>query len=376
MPGNNFDLEKGVYQAYKKDFQNGVVTVGNICNANCFFCSQKWNPPGVVQDLKRFLTIEEIGHFSRRYLKKVACVGSALHVNSGEFFFHPQALEILSMLAPLRNLNGVLVFTNGKILTEKHARLFKKFGLTPSLSLSSADYISQNIAARGNYFNRSAFGNSLSLLQKYKVDYSIWIVPSKTAFESGKLQKIINSLINWGVKTIIMHRPGYTRFTPKMVAEELSIADASLLDFVAKNQKRGKADIVFEVPEIQELLLQLHFAVRQLLKMKRIANKKKLFLCPVPIEKKLSLVLSTLKIENYKIQSVKAEVFGGNVDCAGLLLIKDYITAIDQFFNSHHAWVPEVMILPQRSFDINLEDLSMTPARTLEEKYTTPVILA
>jgi len=117
-----------MYAAYKKDFQNGIISVGDVCNANCFFCSQKWNPPGVIKRLGRFLTMDEIKHFTT-YLYKVKWINSGIHTNTGEFFLHPNAIEILNYLAAndkLSEHNYSPVYSNGMGLTLEHILLLKK----------------------------------------------------------------------------------------------------------------------------------------------------------------------------------------------------------------------------------------------------------
>lgn len=144
-------MQKGVYESYKKDFQNGIISVGNVCSADCFFCSQKWNPPGVIKNLKRFLTMEEIKHFTSLYLDNVRIVASALHNNSGEFFLHPNAAEILNFLAARgKLLKHTVIFTNGMDLTAEHVKVVKKLNLYISLSLNSSNI----------YTRKSIMGNS------------------------------------------------------------------------------------------------------------------------------------------------------------------------------------------------------------------------
>ena len=104
-------LPRNVYDAYRRDFQNGTITLGNLCNAKCFFCSQSMNPPNVIQDYRKFLTFKQVTHFVDNYLHPTRriSIGSAIHLNSGEFFLHPRAADILRSLPP-RPIN---VFTNG-----------------------------------------------------------------------------------------------------------------------------------------------------------------------------------------------------------------------------------------------------------------------
>ncbi len=368
-------MEKSIYDAYKKDFQNGIVTVGNICSANCFFCSQNYNPPGVIQSLKRFLSIEEIKHFINLYLNKVKWIASGIHTNSGEFFLHPNAAEILNFLGTKKKLDGIGIFTNGMNLTIEHIKLIKKLNLFLYLSLNSANVVSRMNIMDGSYLgNRNAI-NSLEILDRYSVEYSVWVVPFNSALNNGDLENSIKYLKNYKCRNVKIHRPGYTKYTPLDIAKELAISDRVLLDFILNMRKRYKINITFEVLFGLEKIKIIFGAIRMLFNNKMYSKKRKLFLCSYGMKEIVISMLKTNRFDKYNIKVVKSNVFGGNVDCAGLLLVEDFVLAIDEFLKQNKDKKPEVLILPRRSFDINLEDLSMVSPRILETKYKTQLIL-
>ena len=241
---NPFNISGKIYEAYKKDFQNGMITVGNICSSSGFFCSQKWNPPGIFQNLNRFLTLDEIKHFSNLYLKDVNGIGSAIHNNSGEFFSHPRAIEILDFLALSDKIcKQVPLFTNGFGLTEEIIKACKKIGLYLSFSLNSFDpWIRTNMMGGSYEQNKNAI-DSIYKLDKYNVSYCIWIVPLKSNLENGDLERTIQRLNLSKASHIFIHLPGYTKYTPPRVIEELSISQEELQKFILAMREKYKIKI-------------------------------------------------------------------------------------------------------------------------------------
>ena len=371
------NMPRDVYEAYKKDFQNGCVTVGNICSANCFFCLQKWNPPGVIKDLKRFLTMKEIKHFTNLYLNRIECISSAFHTNPGEFFLHPNAIEILYFLATRnKSLKNLGIFTNGMDLSVEHIKIIKKLNLYLYLSLNSADIITRRKIMGGSYFKNKNAIDSIYTLDKYDVNYHVWIVPLRSNLNNGDVESTIRYLKNSKVESIDIHRPGYTKYTPSHIAKELTIPDKELFEFILLMKKKHKVNIDIERLSAGSKFKDIFYRLRTLFKnTKNLHIKKKLFLCSKAVEDILPLVLIKMEMQNYKIKVVESKVFGGNVDCAGLLLVEDYICAIEEFLRQSQNRKPEVIILPRVSFDINMEDLSMTPVRKIQNRYKLKLIL-
>lgn len=371
------NIPKDIYEAYKKDYQNGMVSIGNVCAANCFFCSQRWNPPGVIKDLKRFLTIEEIKHFTDTYLDKASVIASAFHTNIGEFFLHPDAAEILDFLAGKNKLKkNTMIVTNGMDLTQNHIKIIKKLNLGLFLSLNSANIaIRKEIMGSSYQKNKNAI-DSVHLLDKYGVSYSVWIVPLRRTLDNADVENTVRFLKKSKARSINIHGPGYTKYTPSNIARELAISDKELFDFVLSMKQKYNVNIDLErMTSISKVSVLFNMLSKLFMDEKSLNSKKKLFLCAATVEEELSLLLKQLKIKNYKIKTVKSRVFGGNIDCAGLLLVEDYLYAIKEFLEKEKNKKPEVIILPHRSFDINMEDLSMAPVKKIEDKYKIKLIL-
>ncbi|MBF0595088.1 MAG: radical SAM protein [Candidatus Omnitrophica bacterium] len=376
------DMEESVYQAYKKDFQNGVITLGNICSADCVFCSQKWNPPGVLQDLNRLLTWRETKHFIDEYLVKVGlnpdvepAMGSALHTNSGEFFLHPDAAKILQYLKSKNKVQDKqVIISNGMNITQEHVRLIKKLKLGIQMSLNCCDIEARRAIMKGSYLQNKNAVEAVDLFEQHGISYEIAIVPYKKYLHNGVLEDVFRCLKGHHVKSFVVHKPGHTRFTPDAIAEELKIDDQELLDFGAmvrqKYQQRVSIDGYLSV----ERKMSEFFRIRSALaRMPFCWSQPKLFLCSQRAEQFIRFVLKKAEIKNYRFRAVEPRVFGGSADCAGLLTVEDYRLSVQEYLKENPK--PDYMILSKKSFDINHEDLKMVSAYKLQEMFNIKVIL-
>jgi len=374
-------MQKDIYEAYKKDFQNGWVSIGNICNVDCFFCSQKWNPPGVIKDLRRFLTMEEIKDFTNICSpEKIWFIGSGVHTNNGEFFLHPHAVEILDLFKTKNKLaKESFVFTNGMVdISVEHLKCIKKLNIVFCLSLNSANVSMRKKIMGSSYSKNKNAIDSIERLEKYDLDYFLTMVPLRSILDNGDLENTFKFLKNSKVKEIWIHRPGYTKLTPEPIAKELSIDDKELFEFVSLMRERYKVNVsvsTLSPVEIEKMLsrwLEVFFN-----KNKDLIKKRKLFLCSECVKDIFPLVLEKLKMQHYEIKVVKSKVFGGNITSAGLLLVEDYICAIDEFLKQGKKRKPECLIISSLSFDINKEDIRMVSYKEIENRcgikvYTAP----
>jgi len=372
-------MSQDVYEAYKKDFQNGIVSIGNICSANCFFCSQKWNPPGVIRSLNRFLTLEEIKHFVNNYLNTIRWINSGIHTNTGEFFSHPHASQILDFLSTKKKIASgeTCIFSNGMDLTQDHIKIIKKTELTLCFSLNSSNINFRKKHMGGSYIQNKNALVSFDLINKNNVSCFVWLVPFRSAISNGDLERTIRNIKKSKIENIMINRPGFTRFTPFDIAKELTIPDHELREFFSIMERKYK--IKTEIPgaliATEKIKVILNKLLRLLNNPTYSKTKKKLFLCSESAKDYLPLIFEKTKIKNYDIKAVKSRVFGGNVDCSGLLLVEDYIFAIEEYCEKRQNNPPELIILPSSSFDVNGEDLSMVSYKKIKEKYKVEVIL-
>lgn len=215
-----------VFEAYRRDFQNGTITLGNVCNAQCFFCSQTMNPPGIIQDYRKFLTLEQVNYFLRHYLDPTRniSIGSAIHLNSGEFFLHPRAAEIVRSL-PATPINA---FTNGMCVTEDHVLALKERGAQLSFSINDASLANRLALMGGRVIHHELAFGLLDLLEKHELAYSLWLLPTRSRLDNGDLEYSFKQLARLG-KHFCLHTPGFTKHAPEHVVRELDISIDELL---------------------------------------------------------------------------------------------------------------------------------------------------
>lgn len=368
-----------VYEAFKKDFQNGIVTLGDVCDADCFYCSQKWNPPGILRSLGRLLSLDEVEHFIERHLDEPKMIGSAYHVNSGEFFLHPDAVTILRMMGGKYHskLDKAIIFSNGLHLTEEMVRVVKELGLHVILSLQMLDSSRKGkVIGNTNSRNMKAF-DALRLLNRLEVSHSVAIVPLMQNVINGDFKATIDFVAELGTGSVLIHRPGYTKYTPPQVVKELVIPSQFFFEVIKRHRQKYNTKFDFSHNTRIGNAKRIGRAIIELLRReKELVNLRKLFLYAESVEEVFPLVLKELPVGDYESQMVKSNVFGGNVQAAGLLLVEDYIAAIEQFLQRRPGYRPEAMILPRMTFDKNNEDLGMTPAKRLEERFGIKLYLA
>ena len=97
-------------------------------------------------------------------------------------------------------------------------------------------------------------------------------------------------------------------------------------------------------------------------------NPKVLFLISKAVEKVFeNHVKKITHYDDYRIKVVKNNTFGGNIIVAGLLLVQDYIPAIEQVLSE--GYIPDLIVLPKDSFYFDELDLTGVSAYTIKDKF-------
>lgn len=74
-----------------------------------------------------------------------------------------------------------------------------------------------------------------------------------------------------------------------------------------------------------------------------------------------------------KVMETRSEFFGGNIAAAGLLVVSDFLGA---FVRLERTWVPDLVVLPRRAFDVWGRDLTGVPYKAFSSITGVPVVLA
>ncbi|MDE2027126.1 MAG: hypothetical protein KGJ11_01125, partial [Candidatus Omnitrophica bacterium] len=268
-----------------------------------------------------------------------------------------------------------MVISNGMNFRKEHIELLKGLKIGIQLSLFATDVSARMDVMKGSLSQNQRAIDTLDLFESQGIEYGVTIVPYKKYLRNGVMEKIFSDLKGHHVKEFVMHKPGYTKLTPANIVEELNIPDQELLDFGAmiwdKYQMNVRIEGVLPVEKNVSEFLRLSKSLEPL---RNLGNKFKLFLCSPKAHSLIKLVLRKMEMQDYELKPVESHVFGGSVDCAGLLTVEDYVIAINEYLTGGGKKV-DFIVMSKRSFDINKEDLKMVSVYKLEEIFNAKVLL-
>ncbi|MDI6869022.1 MAG: PDZ domain-containing protein [Coprothermobacterota bacterium] len=97
------------------------MPLGSACNLSCYFCSNRYNPPGIMVFNIPFLPSDLIKDliYSLNPQEKIIIGESATRLNEGEPLFHPQFLAIIKELRRAFPKTLIQITTNGILLSPK-----------------------------------------------------------------------------------------------------------------------------------------------------------------------------------------------------------------------------------------------------------------
>jgi len=107
-------------------------------------------------------------------------------------------------------------------------------------------------------------------------------------------------------------------------------------------------------------------------KVREAAAGKVLVLTSVPAGPLVRELVSRTDLE-VRVAETRSEFFGGNIMAAGLLVLSDFLRA---FEGLSRDWLPDVVVLPARAFDVWGRDLTGVSYKVFSQLTGVPVILA
>tara|TARA_Y100001963_G_scaffold153367_1_gene240000 strand:+ start:842 stop:2089 length:1248 start_codon:yes stop_codon:yes gene_type:complete len=381
MYQENTQMTERVYWGFKREYSLGLVNIGTPCNTKCFYCSQYWNPPDVIIAYPQWLTMDEIKHFLTFVPKRddgvtiIHDLGYGHHISNGEFFSHPQATEILKFFIKERCIIRGLD-SNGHFINEEQVKLLKILLSQHSgrgVKVNEDDSLPETHPEEGFWWgiylhltNYEKTKHTFELLDKYKIPYAVVIVISLNDLKNGKSEEWIRLLNeNHNPVEIEISHPGYTKYAPPNVVKHLDFTWDDGWEYIRKWRKKfPRIDINSEnrisPDRIDKSLNVLMYKYQN--------NPKVLFLISKAVEKVFeNHVKKITHYDDYRIKVVKNNTFGGNIIVAGLLLVQDYIPAIEQVLSE--GYIPDLIVLPKDSFYFDELDLTGVSAYTIKDKF-------
>ena len=353
------------------------LPISAVCNSHCIFCSNHLNPFHIKKNI--FRDIEDIklqlSLMSPQSTEPIRMSDSLPgRISEGEAFLHPEFFKILELVRR-RFLSNILCFTtNGSMLDEpflKDLSRFRPISITVSMHSTQPDLWAR-IFRKSQRAARQAI-RSLELIKKYHFDLIGTIVPVPKICGWDDIELTYEYFVSHGAKSMILYWPGYTVRTPSETVKELEYPLEEFLDFA--DRMRTKHKIPFQAFPDMKTSLDLPIkrivanTLRGNLKNKGGPYRRVLWLTSEAAYSRLSSIIdeNAPSFPNlHSIVLVKNLTYGGNIICAGLLMVNDFIIAGKQAIE---RWPDtELILVPGISFDTLLRDLQRTPAYRISDE--------
>lgn len=344
------------YKAVKSDYDSGIVITGSHCSRKCIFCFDRYIPNTILRVIP-FITKEEVYHFLHYIPNPVEFLGSSYHCRSGEISESPHFHDFLPLI--LSFSTSLFWITNGSGLTGDTIGLLKSHNIVISLSAITFDTHWMKHVMNQNHDDNVI--NKIHLIRNNGISYQVNFVPLKCLIESGDIFKSFDKLFAIDPECLIrIQMPSSCKYFTKEMQKELHFDYNEFKNNIRKLYPNRKitfsdeydANSRLESPEFQaKSFSKIESNIKKI-----CSNKKKhLLLCP---ERTYDFLkgLSSVNIKTIKVISS----LGYTNPCAGVLRIEDYISAINKEKDTF-----DIIILPRSSFDVNLNDFSLSNVNNL-----------
>jgi len=365
-------LGKDTYYVISSDYSKGKLDFGSICNGNCEFCFNKNFPKDVLKKIP-FLSIEEIQHFMYYVPSNFRYIGVSDHTQAGELFFHPGYKQILRIIRPYAD-GCYWIATNGVNLNEEAIKEVKNLGIPLALSITALK--TADVKKICHFPKIPDYGELFRLFSKHGLDFKIFVVPLKKNIKDKTVEKFVEYVINkTGAMDVTFLPPSYNKYTPAKIKRELKHDEKHLLNYLfglklkyKKINWMGKRLVDYDV-----LQKEIRKELKSQLRLLKTVEGEKLILHTKNVSRHIGAAAKELNLKNVHLQEVAPITIGGNITCAGMLLIDDYEHAIQKALKKKIRF--DKIVLPSISFGRDLLDISLKSPACLYKKYKTPLVI-
>ena len=371
-------FSKYMHETIAGGFQN-QLPISSVCNADCIFCSNNMNPFPIhrigfrdIDDIKKGIVLLNSNTPEIR-------IGDSLpgRISEGEALLHPEILLILRLIREKAPKSVIQLNTNGTTLTPDFINSLKEFK-PMKFTISYHSDVQENWC---RVFNLNA--------EKYKIARSCFdllvrndftvesaIVPLPNLFGYSDIEKTISNF-RFYTTSILAYLPGYSKYADNKLQGILDFDPVEMSQFLSKMRKKYKINI----HETHDILKPLNFTPFNLM-IKSYNSKFKnvlWMLSSAAFIRANKVIKSHLPYvpNNHHTVKVKNFTYGGNIDSAGLLMVKDFNRCIKKTLNKYaKANIKiDLIILPKIPFDRFGEDLTGENFSKLKDEYNIPIWL-
>lgn len=359
------------------------IPISSVCNCHCLFCSNHLNPFPITGGV--FRDIEDV---------KMQLAAMTAHdddirlsdslpgrISEGEALLHPRLFEILDLVRKKYFYNRLCFTTNGCLLDSAFLRKLAAYRpIEITISMHSTDpALWSRIFAKPEKDALTAIA-SLPLLKKFGMDLSGTIVPLPALCGWDGLERTYEYLVENGAKSMTLYWPGHTVQTPDAVRRDLACPLDEYTGFAQRMKERFKVPLA----PLPEMAGSLTVAVEAIAAKTLGGNPKTrggayanvVWLASRAAFDRLDAMVAekTASAANqHRVAAVDNLTYGGNIICAGLLMVSDFIAAgraaLDRWPET------DLFLVPAAGVDSLCRDLTGAPAHKIAEALGRPVWL-
>lgn len=374
---NGLTLSKYMYETFAIGATN-QLPISSVCNAKCLFCSNNMNPFPILRegfrplkDVKKGIAVLDPNNTAE------IRVGDSLpgRISEGEALLHPDLFEILKLIREKAPNRVIQMNTNGTVLTQDFVEKlvpFKPIKFTISYHSDKQENWSKVFSLNKEKY--SIARNSFFLLKSKEFIVEAAMVPLPTLFGYDDIENTIKNLRCY-TNHVIIYAPGFSKLASPKLAKILDVDYEELSEFLTKMRKKYKFSLDFTSDPLKPInFFPFDFMVRS------FNNKFKnvLWLFSEAAYDRAKKILDGynpyIPNSHYGVV-VQNKTYAGNINVAGLLMVKDFDKAINKALKdlAKQDIKIDLLVLPRVAFDRYGDDLMEDNYSILSEKYNIPV---
>jgi len=346
------------------------LQITSKCNAKCMFCSNEQNPFEVKRCAFRDIReIEKVVWAMPFNLNTPISLNESLpgRISEGEAFIHPKFFEILEIIRRKFPFLLIKITTNASKLTPEFIDKLKNFNpLEISISTTSItkEFWKKSYNLTDKHYDIAY--NSYKLLKENNIAVTVNLVPMPSLVGWNDLEKTIKF---YAPSFFYIYGPGYTKYTKGDLSKfEYDKMELSL--FLERMSYRY--GFIYEWPLNPRAPLELdHKNLFHTMKNFVVNGRKNfLWLSSVAARERFEKVINSLAVGlpvKNNVIDVKNHTYGGNIEVAGLLVLKDVEKTLNEYLKSNEK--PDIVFIPRIFLDRFGFDLSGDNVNDFFKKY-------
>ncbi|MBI2440281.1 MAG: radical SAM protein [Lentisphaerae bacterium] len=365
--------------ATNRDFAQ--LSISAVCNSRCIFCSNRQNPFAVTSNIFRDLADIKLqlslmlSHYAGPIRLSDSLPG---RISEGEAFLHPDFFKILELIRRRFLTNPLCFTTNGSMLDAtflKNLAQFRPIELTVSMHSTRPELWAYIFKKKESDALRAL--NALALIREHRLSLIGAIVTLPELCGWRDLERTYANFVAQGAKSTIIWWPGYTKHAPPEMLRDLQCPLADFTDFVARMRRKHPIPLL----AMPDMRAPPDIAIKTIMNLTLCGNLKNagghyrqvIWLTSQAAAERLAAAVKAQApafANCHQVFPVKNETYGGNIFCAGLLQVGDFIQAGRAALVRWPA--ADLFLVPAVAFDDLLRDLQKVPAYRIAEELNRP----